>query len=272
MTVEQQTPCILAVDVANQVTRFGLFKNDQLQATWGISTPASLTADEAQMAVSNFLDELGSDCSLRRESPELYSSIEAILSCVVPDLSITWFEALRSICRQRPLVISPGIRTGLKMNYNDPSEVGSDRIADMVAAKELFGYPLVIIDCDTTTNYQVLDRDGSYVGGLIAPGLALAAETLSKAAARLPVIELSLPSMVLGKNTRESIQSGIIRGEAASINGLIEMIWQELGYKTDIVLSGEHAELLAPLLSCEVEVGNNLTLTGLFEIYKLNRK
>jgi len=255
-----KAPCVLAVDVANQITRFGLFCGDELQASWSVTTPARITSDEARLTIKSFLGEEQAD------------SLEAILSCVVPDLSNTWFEALRGVSKQRPLVVSPGIKTGLHMNYNDPSEVGSDRIADMVAAKKLFGFPLVIIDCDTTINYQVLSQDGSYVGGLISAGPTLTAQALSQVAARLPIIELSLPQTVLGKNTRESIQSGIIRGEAASINGLIEMIWTELGYKTTVVLSGEHAALFAPLLSHEAVIGNNLTLIGLNEIYKLNRK
>ncbi|MCL2529025.1 MAG: type III pantothenate kinase [Coriobacteriia bacterium] len=258
-----QAPYVLAVDVANQITRFGLFSGDALQASWSVTTPARITSDEARLTIKSFLQD-----SL--ETGEV--TLDAILSCVVPDLSNTWFEALRTLCKQRPLVVSPGIKTGLHMNYNDPSEVGSDRIADMVAAKKLFGYPLIIIDCDTTINYQVLCQDGSYVGGLIAAGPALTAQALSQAAAKLPIIELSLPQTVLGKNTRESIQSGIIRGEVASINGLIEMIWAELGYETTVVLSGEHAPLFAPLLSHEAVIGNNLTLIGLSEIYKLNRK
>ena len=258
-----QAPCVLAVDVANQITRFGLFCNDQLQTSWSVTTPFRITTDEARLTIKGFLSD--ADEALQADS------VEAILSCVVPDLSNTWFDALRKVSNQRPLVVSPGIKTGLHMNYNDPSEVGSDRIADMVDAKKLFGYPLIVIDCDTTINYQVLSQDGSYVGGLIAAGPALTAQALSQAAARLPIIELSLPQTVLGKNTRESIQSGIIRGEAASINGLIEMIWTELGYETSVVLSGEHAGLLAPLLKLEAVIGKDLTLIGLNEIYKLNR-
>jgi len=269
-----QAPCVLAVDVANQVTRLGLFCNDLLQMSWCITTPARITSDEARLAVKSFLGELKADCCAGLGQGEAAGSagVEAILSCVVPDLSNTWFEALRSMSKQRPLVVSPGIKTGLHMNYNDPSELGSDRIADMVAAKNLYGYPLIIVDCDTTINFQVLDQDGSYVGGLIVPGLALSARALSQAAARLPIVELSLPQTVLGKNTRESIQSGILRGKAASISGLIEMIWRELDYQTTVILSGEHAELLAPLLSCDASIGSDLTLIGLYEIYKLNRK
>ena len=267
-----QAPCVLGVDVANQITRLGLFCNDLLQTSWSVTTPARITLDEARLTIKSFLGELNMDCCSKEGNAAQTASIEAILSCVVPDLSNTWFEALRSMSKQRPLVVSPGIKTGLHMNYNDPSELGSDRIADMVAAKNLYGYPLIIVDCDTTINFQVLDQDGSYVGGLIAPGLALSARALSQAAARLPIVELSLPQTVLGKNTRESIQSGILRGKAASISGLIEMIWRELDYQTTVILSGEHAELLAPLLSCDASIGSDLTLIGLYEIYKLNRK
>ena len=271
-SVDTQAPCVLAVDVANQITRFGLFSEDSLQASWSIITPALITTDEAHLAVMNFLDNIEFDCCCDEEEECCVVSFETILSCVVPDLSNTWLEALQSMSRQRPLVVGPGIKTGLPMKYNDPSEVGSDRIADMVASKKLFGFPLISIDCDTTINLQVLDREGAYVGGLIVPGLSLSAKILAQTAARLPIVELSIPATVLGKNTRESIQSGIIRGEAARIDGLIDMIWQELAYETTLVLSGETAALLASLLQHEVLIDDNLTLTGLYELYKLNRK
>ena len=268
METNAQNTHVLAVDVANQITRLGLFCEDELLATWSITTPSHLTTDEAWLAVTTFLDKVRDE-----EKPSILSkSVKAVLSCVVPDLTNTWSEALRSISNQRPLVVGPGVKTGIQMNYNDPSEMGSDRIADMVAAKKLYGYPLIIIDCGTTINYQVLDSAGIYVGGLIVPGLRLSARILAEAAARLPRIELHMPAGVLGKNTQESLQSGIIRGEAARINGLIEMIWQELTYETAIVIAGEDAALLAPLLNHDAQIANNLTLTGLNELHKMNRR
>ena len=268
MDTNAQSIYVLAADVANQITRFGLFCEDELLATWSITTPSHLTTDEAWLAVITFLNKVR-DEKLPGIQPQ---SIKPVLSCVVPDLTNTWSEALRSIGNQRPLVVGPGVKTGIQMNYNDPSEMGSDRIADIVAAKKLYGYPLIIIDCGTTINYQVLDSAGIYVGGLIVPGLRLSARILAEAAARLPRIELRIPTGVLGKNTQESLQSGIIRGEVARINGLIEMIWQELTHETAIVLAGEDAALLAPLLDHDAQIADNLTLIGLSELYKMNRK
>lgn len=272
MREDLQNIPVLAVDVANQVTRLGLFREDCLQATWSLTTPAHITADEARQSIATFLDTIRDGLLLDdgREARKL--ALRPILSCVVPDLTQTWNQALRSISRHRPLVVGPGIKTGIQMNYNDPSELGSDRIADIVAAKGLYGYPLIIVDCGITINYQVLDNEGVYVGGLIVPGLSLSARALAQAAARLPLVELSVPVGVLGKNTQESLQSGIIRGEAARANGLIEMIWQELGYGTTIVLAGEDASLIVPFINHEVHIDNDLTLTGLNELARMNRR
>lgn len=261
-----QKTSVLAVDVTNQSTQFGLFEDDRLLAVWSITTPARITRDEAWLAVMNFLN-----CVQDKESGSSLS-LRAILSSVVPDLTSTWSEALHSLSGHRPIVVGPGIKTAIQMSYNNPSELGSDRIAAIVAAKKLYGSPLVIIDCGITINYQVLDLEGVYVGGLIVPGLSLSARVLAEATARLPIVELSIPTGILGKNTQESLQSGIVRGEAARINGLIEMISNEIGYEATIVMTGKDAALLAPLLKRDVEIESNLILIGLHELFKMNSR
>ncbi len=265
-------PNTLVVDVGNQTTCFGLFHGDSLEATWSITTPTRITVDEIKLSISDFFRSLEDSRLFEEEVSVPSGRIESILSCVIPDLTNKWVTALRSVCKLRPLVVGPGLKTGLKMDFNDPAEVGPDRIADIVAAKDRYGYPLVVIDCGFTINYQVLDAEGCFVGGLIVPGLMLSATSLSQAAARLPIVELGIANAILGKNTRESMQSGIIMGEVARITGLIEAIWQELGYETDVVLAGEDAYLLAPLLTHTVHVDETLTLKGLYLLNKINRK
>jgi len=267
-----QVARVLAVDVGNQVTHYGLFEGDELFASWSATTPPQLTTDEAMLSLSSFMKTYASEWMEENGGVKTTLRISSILSCVVPSLMQAWLATIRLTCNQRPLLVGPGLKTGLRMNYHDPSELGSDRIADMVAAKKLYGYPLIIIDCGTVINFQVLDSEGQFIGGLIFPGLTLSARSLSQAAERLPVIDLEAPTSILGKNTRGSMQSGIMLGEIARLDGLIEMIWHDLGYVTDIVLSGEDSELLAPLLDHEVLVDSTLTLKGLNILFHNNRK
>ena len=142
----------------------------------------------------------------------------------------------------------------------------------MVAAKELFGFPLIVVDFGTTTNFEVLDEDGAFVGGIIAPGLRLSLSALSSAAARLSMVEMKAPASIVGTNTRAAIQSGAVMGEVARIDGLIDMIWQEMGCAGVVVMSGGDASALAALCSHEAQVEPDLTLLGLGMLERLNRR
>ena len=158
------------------------------------------------------------------------------------------------------------------MNYDDPAEVGPDRIADAVAARATYGAPVLAIDLGTTTNFEVIDEHGAFAGGIIAPGVALGARSLARAAARLPVIELRAPKRVIGRSTRAAMQSGVVLGEAARIDGLIDAVFSELGYEAPIALTGDGASSLAALLRHDVAVDNTLTLRGLALIWRANVK
>jgi type III pantothenate kinase len=268
---------ILAVDVGNTITRYGLFDGEHLTATWDIATRDSLTADEARLALHGFLkildDEHNSaqpgESSLAADQHLLY---DGIISCVVPSLIAVYAAALEAEFGRPPLVVGPGLKTGLRMHYNDPAEIGPDRIADMVAAKESYGFPLAIVDLGTATNMAILNAEGVYVGGLIAPGLALSARALSHAAARLPSIEISSPTSVIGKSNREAMQAGFVFGETARIDGLLEMVWDELGQVGEVVITGTDADAIAGMLAHEAQVDDTLTLRGLNLLYQLNRK
>lgn len=253
--------CLLAVDVGNTVTKFGVFVEDRLMGTWEITTPASCTADEAWAHAARAIDML--------DAPEPGF---AILSCVVPSLSDVWDIALGKLCGTRPYVVGSGIKTGIRMRYDDPAEVGSDRVADAVAAREAYGAPVVVVDLGTTTNIEVVDESGAFAGGIIAPGVALGARSLTSAAARLPMIELRAPERVIGRSTRAAMQSGVVLGEAARIDGLLDAVMGELGCDAPVVITGDGAARVAALIAHEATVDEALTLRGLHLIWRANRR
>ena len=174
--------------------------------------------------------------------------------------------ALATACRTRPVVVGPGLKTGLRMRYRDPAEIGPDRIADVVAARATYGAPVAVVDFGTTMNIEVLDAEEVFLGGIIAPGLALGAQALARAAARLPVIELHAPKAAIGRSTREAMQSGVVFGEVARVDGLLDRVFEELGGEARVVLTGSGAERVVPLMSHAAEVDATLTLRGLHQL------
>ena len=236
---------ILVVDVGNSVTNLGLACEGSLSSAWSVTTPDRLTADEALLCVKSFLQVRGCDA---------------------------WVEALHTLCGVRPLVVGPGLKSGLKLHLNSPADFGADRVADCVAAKQLYGFPLIVVDFGTATTLEVIDDAGVVQGGLIAPGLRLAARAVADAAAQLPVIGLHTPRSVIGKSTRDAMQAGIVIGEVARIDGLIKAVWDELGYETRVVATGDDAQAMAGL-SRRIEVADDqLTLKGLILLHQKNRK
>ncbi len=263
---------LLAVDIGNKTTSFGLFSGDELLNIWTVSTQSYTTTDEAMLVMLGFFNRLANCPESFADTKTWLASIDSIVSCAVPGIAQTWITALQTITTRRPLVVGPGLKTGIQMKYDNPAEVGPDRIADLVAAKHAYGFPLIIIDCGMTVNCAVLDNEGAFVGGLIAPGITLSTQALFQAAARLPMVSISQPKTLIGKNNIESMRSGIVMGEVARIDGLIKMIWQELGYETKIVLAGEDAKMLEPMLEHESQIDEQLTLRGLKLLYTNNRK
>lgn len=252
---------VLAVDVGNTVTSVGLFSAGELAGVRRITTPQRLTADEARMKLDEVLRAL--------DAGALAGSI---LACVVPSLAGAWREALASACETRSLVVGPGLRTGMRMRYDDPSEIGADRVADVVAARETYGAPVVVVDLGTTTNFEVVDKDGAFAGGIIAPGVELGARSLTAAAARLPMIELRAPSSVIGRSTRAAMESGVVLGEVARIDGLLDAIARETGVDAPVVLTGGPAHEMAALLHHEVTVDDSLALRGLWVLWRANQR
>ena len=245
---------ILTVDVGNTFIRFGLFAEDSAAAqecplaTCEITPPSSITADEARMRLMQVMGALAADAGV----PGVLAPAAAVLSCVVPALERPWKAALSRTCTGRVLTVGPGLKTGIPVHYDDPAEIGPDRIADAVAARAVYGSPCIVIDLGTTTNIEVIDVHGTFVGGVIAPGLALGARSLSAAAARLPQVEPSAPTHVIGRNTREAMRSGVVLGEVARIDGMLDMVLAEMRATkaagegdVPIVITGDDAEALA---------------------------
>lgn len=266
--------CVLTVDVGNTTTRFGLFDvagaAPELLGSCELSTHERCTVDEARIQVRQGLSLL----------PDLPVT-GAILSCVIPALTDTWHQALAACCAVRPLVVGPGLKTGVSMRYDDPTEIGPDRIADVVSARDTYGSPSVVVDLGTTTNFEVIDTEGAFAGGIIAPGVALGARSLTAAAARLPMIELKAPASVVGRSTRAAMQSGVVLGEVARIDGLLDAIAAELGFSYNrseseagatVVVTGDGAEAISALLRHPSVVDSALTLRGLALLWRANRR
>lgn len=253
---------VLAVNIGNTVTKLGVFAGDDLVATWVVTTPSVITTSEVKSVLMTFAAACDFDWNITG----------SIVSSVAPRITDAWIAALAHECGRRPLVVGPGLKSGIKLGYSDPSEIGADRIADMVGARAIYGSPLVVINLEAATTLEVIDDKGDFVGGIIAPGLESSASTLSAIAAKIPVIDLKAPSSVIGKSTREAVQAGVVLGEIARIDGLVEAIWNELGYQTNVVAAGSGAAVIQALSKTVNETVENLTLRGLKVLYDRNTR
>ncbi|MDI6712538.1 MAG: type III pantothenate kinase [Anaerosomatales bacterium] len=252
---------ILGIDVGNTQTVLGLFEGDDLGGHWRIATDASMTADELRVKTSGLLDLAGVS----------FAQVErVVLSSVVPALT-EQYEAMAERATGRPaMVVGPGIKTGMPIKYDDPREVGADRIVNAVAAIEAYGAPVIVVDFGTATTFDVVDAAGAYVGGAIAPGVETSAEALFSRAARLAKVDLEPPARAIGRNTTESVQAGLLLGEAAMVDGLVRRIRAELGVPARVVATGGLASRMAPLCETIETVDPDLTLRGLLVLYRRN--
>lgn len=201
------------------------------------------------------------------------SSIEgAILSSVVPPLNNTILSAVEKICGFRPMLVGSGMKTGLNIIMDNPKTVGSDMIVDAVAAIRDYPCPIIIIDMGTATTMSVIDRSGNYIGGVILPGLKVSLDSLSGKTAQLPYISLETPGKVIGKNTIDCMRSGIMYGNAAMLDGLIDRMEEEIGEKATIIATGGLARLVTPLCHHSIDFEEDLLLKGLLILYEKNKK
>ena len=252
---------ILAVDVGNTQTVLGLFEGEQLDGHWRVATDATLTADELRVKIGGLLALDGLE----------WSDIERIvLSSVVPTLTGHYEEMAMRATGTTAMIVGPGLKTGMPILYDNPHEVGADRIVNGVAAFEAYGGPVIVIDFGTATTLDVVDAAGAYLGGAIAPGVETSAEALFSRAARLAKVDLEAPTKVIGTNTRASVQAGLMLGEAAMVDGLVRRAWAELGGECAVVATGGLAERMSPLCDTIEHVAPDLTLRGLIIIYGRN--
>jgi type III pantothenate kinase len=247
---------LLAVDVGNTQTVFGLFDGAELAEHWRIATEAQRTGDELGALITRFLD---------------LDRVDGIcLSSTVPQLVREYEAFAERYAQAELLVLGPGVRTGVPVRYDDPREVGPDRIANAVAARERYGAPSIVVDFGTSTNFDIVSAAGEYVGGVLAPGIETSMDALFARAARLVKVDFAEPPTVIGKTTAGGLQSGLVYGFAGQVDGIVERIRGELGSDAPTVATGGLADLIAPHARTIERVDPWLTLEGLRLVWALN--
>lgn len=250
---------LLAIDVGNTQTVLGLYEADKLLHMWRVATNKLHTSDELRIKVKPLFESEDIDAS---------KVDGAVLASVVPRLTESWHDAMVAMLGKEPLVVDARAAGDLfKSTYAHPAEVGADRVADAVAARILFGSPCIVVDFGTATNIEVIDEQGFFIGGVIAPGIETSANALFSRATKLAAIDLVDPGTAIGGTTEEAIQAGIVYGEADRVDGLMRRIFKQLGYETQVIATGGLAESVARLSETITEVVPELTLDGLRLIY-----
>jgi type III pantothenate kinase len=254
---------LLVIDVGNTNTVLGVFEGKDLRAQWRLKTDKSQTADEYGILTRNLF-------MLDGVQVEQIRGIMA--ASVVPTLNGVLEEMASKYFHLKPLFLTPGTRTGMAIHYDNPQEVGADRIADAVAAFEKYGGPCIVLDFGTAITFDVVSEKGEYLGGAIAPGLGISADALFEHAAKLPRVEFREPQHVIGTNTVASMQSGLFYGAVGLVDGILDRLCQVLGRKTPVVATGGQASLVAGASKYKPPVEPWLTLEGLRIIYERNKK
>ena len=251
---------IIAVDIGNTETTVGIGSKDNWDS-YRFTTRDTNTPDEL-LALFNSTFQIKS---------EVKKDIEGAIICsVVPQATNSFSEAIRKYLNLEPVIVGPGIKTGLKVNIDNPKELGPDRIANSVAGYLITETDTVVIDLGTATTFDVVSKNKEYLGGSIAPGIKISLDALTLKTASLKSVELDTPNKVIGKNTYEAIQSGLIMGHASMIDSMVEKIILEIDIEPKIILTGGLSKVVQPILNVNVEYIENLTLVGLEEIFKLN--
>lgn len=254
---------ILAVDIGNSNIVLGCIEDRKIEKEARIATDIVKTSDQYCVELKSILDLLGVDIQ-RIEG--------AIISSVVPPVLNSFKTAIIKLTGKVPLVVGPGIKTGLNILLDNPAIAGGDLIVAAVAALAEYKPPLLIIDMGTATTITAIDSKGNYLGGCICPGVKISAEALSSKTAQLPAISLEAPKKAIGRNTIDSMRSGLMMGSAAMLDGMIERMEQELGQKTTVIATGGIARFVLPMCNREILYDKDLLLKGLTLLYENNKK
>lgn len=254
---------ILAIDVGNTNIVVALFDKDELKNSWRISTDKNKTSDEIGITLCQLTEHSG----VRAEQIE-----DVIISSVVPPIMHSLCNAIRKYIKCEPIVVGPGVKTGLNIKYDNPKEVGADRIVNAVGAIHKYGKPLILVDFGTATTFCAIDKNGDYLGGVIAPGVKVSMNALFERAAKLPRVEIKKPQTAIGRNTISSMQSGAVYGQAGQVDRIVSEIKKELNDEdVKVIATGGLSVLIAPESESIDFVDKTLTLDGLRIIYDMNK-
>ena len=254
---------LLAIDIGNTNIVIGAIKDDEIVFKARIATDHIRTSDQYGVEIKNMLEAF---------DVKLKDIDDCIISSVVPPVFNSVKTGVIKILGKQPMVVGPGLKTGLNIQVDVPSQVGSDRIVIAVAALAEYEAPLILMDLGTATTIEVVEPGNAYLGGVIFPGVRVSLDALTSRAAQLPGISLDKPKRVIGKNTVDCMRSGMMYGTAAMIDGIVDRIEEELGHKSTIIATGGLAQFITPLCKREIILEKELLLKGLNIIYKKNKK
>lgn len=252
---------LLAIDIGNSDIALGIFTGSQITLRWRLGTDLHRRVDEYAASLLSLLAHRG----IATDQID-----RAIICSVVPVLTPVFDELCRSYLSTEPLIVRADIKTGVRILLDDPSGVGADRIANAVAGRHLYSGPLIIVDAGTALTFDVVSKEGDYIGGAIAPGITIGAKALTSRTAMLPQVELVRPLQVIGRNTITAIQTGIVFGYVGIVEGIVARIQRELNSNAKVIATGGEAGFLAEETTVIDEVNRDLTLIGMRMIYEMN--
>ena len=254
---------LLAIDIGNTNIVIGVIREDEIVFKVRIATDRTRTSDQYGVEIKNMLEAF----DVRRED-----ITDCIISSVVPPVFNSVRTGVIKIIGKQPMVVGPGLKTGLDIQVDSPAQVGSDRVVIAVAALAEYDAPLILMDLGTATTVEVVEPPRTYIGGMIFPGVRISLEALTNRAAQLPGISLDKPKAVIGKNTVDCMRSGMMYGTAAMLDGIIERMEEEMGHSATVIATGGMVQFITPLCRRKIILEKDLLLKGLNIIYKKNKK